>query len=87
MSMINRQFKCDKEEWDKFKLLCKEKGSNASVELRRFIKEFNNENSIEFKEFEKFVGEVDSDVIKMLEIYEKIKKDDDDVLRRLAKEN
>ena len=40
----------DKEEWEKFQRICKNLGSNASVEIRRFIKSFNREKESWSKE-------------------------------------
>ncbi|PRX17780.1 hypothetical protein BX659_1491 [Orenia metallireducens] len=37
----NKHFRCNEEEWQLFKLLCKRRGSNASIEIRRFINRFN----------------------------------------------
>jgi len=38
-----KNFRIDDEEWEKFKKLAQQEGSNASVELRRFIKKYNEE--------------------------------------------
>lgn len=42
-----KQFRIDEEEWEKFKKITHDSGSNASVEIRRFIKEYNKQNSHE----------------------------------------
>ena len=38
-----KNFRIDDEEWEKFKKLAQQEGSNARVELRRFIKKYNEE--------------------------------------------
>ena len=45
--MKTKQFRIDEEEWKKFKKITHDFGSNASVEIRRFIKEYNKRNSHE----------------------------------------
>jgi len=45
--MKTKHFRIDEEEWKKFKKIAHESGSNASVEIRRFIKEYNKKNSHE----------------------------------------
>ena len=42
--MKTKHFRIDEEEWEKFKKLANDSGSNASVEIRRFIKEYNKNN-------------------------------------------
>ena len=46
-------FRIEKNEWKKFKRITKNLGSNASVELRRFIKTFNDQKSTWDKKEEK----------------------------------
>ena len=45
--MKTKHFRIDEKEWEKFKKITHESGSNASVEIRRFIKEYNKRNSHE----------------------------------------
>jgi hypothetical protein len=45
--MKTKQFRIDEEEWKKFKKITHDFGSNASVEIRGFIKEYNKRNSHE----------------------------------------
>lgn len=45
--MKTKHFRIDEKEWEKFKKIAHESGSNASVEIRRFIKEYNKRNSYE----------------------------------------
>ena len=46
-------FNGNKEDWDNFRLICKLQDKNASVEVRKFIKNYLNSNKeilIEFEE-------------------------------------
>ena len=43
--MKTKHFPIEEKEWKKFKKIAHESGSNASVEIRRFIKEYNKRNS------------------------------------------
>ena len=43
-NLVRRSFKVPDEDWKTFKKLANKNGSNASVELRKFIKDYNKEN-------------------------------------------
>lgn len=67
--LIRRNFKVEKEEWEEFKNLCNENGSNASVELRKFIKDYNNKHVTRKFDFDKALkraGEKHSNALKRL---------------------
>ena len=51
-----KNFRIEEEDWKKFKELAREEGSNASVELRKFIKKYNEE-----KEYRRMFDEIFSD--------------------------
>ena len=51
-----KNFRIEEEDWKKFKELTREEGSNASVELRKFIKKYNEE-----KEYRKMFDEIFND--------------------------
>ena len=38
-----KNFRIDDEEWEKFKKLTQQEGSNTSAELRKFIQKYNEE--------------------------------------------
>lgn len=72
----SKHFRCENETWEDFKQNCEEMGSNASVEIRKFINSFNKRHN------EK--DNVNEQVEKVLEIYDNIKQEDDEVLKYLA---
>ena len=51
-----KNFRIEEEDWKKFKELAREEGSNASVELRKFIKKYNEE-----KEYRRIFDEIFND--------------------------
>ena len=51
-----KNFRIEEEDWTKFKELAREEGSNASVELRKFIKKYNEE-----KEYRRKFDEIFND--------------------------
>jgi len=51
-----KNFRIEEEDWKKFKELAREEGSNASVELRKFIKKYNEE-----KEYRRMFDEIFND--------------------------
>ena len=50
--MIQKTIRVDKELWDRFKQIAKLKDSDASKEIRKFIKRYLAENSQLFLELE-----------------------------------
>jgi len=50
--MVHKTIRVEKELWDKFKKVAKCKDSDASKEIRRFIKQYLAENSQLFLELE-----------------------------------
>ena len=47
IEMKTKHFRINEEDWEKFKKLSHESGSNASVEIRKFIKEYIKQKSYE----------------------------------------
>ena len=45
--MKTKHFRINDEDWEKFKKLSRESGSNASVEIRKFIKKYNKQKNYE----------------------------------------
>ena len=99
MTLENKHFRCDPQEWEIFKNTCNQLGSNASVELRKFIKRFNKkhtktiQNTLEqiqnlaesMEEIEDLKKALDApQVRKMIEMYVQTKDDEDEVLKYLA---
>ena len=99
MALDNKQFRCDSQEWEEFKEICNQLGSNASVELRKFIKRFNNQHSEtlqktlkELQNMDETLEQVeklkkalnDPQVQKILEMYDETKSEEDEVLEYLA---
>ena len=74
----SKHFRVSEKEWEKFKKFTRLKGSNASVELRRYIRKYN----------EKVISseKVDKELEEIKEIYEKINQEDEEVLKVLAEE-
>jgi len=50
--MVHKTIRVEKELWDKFKKIAKYKDSDASKEIRKFIKQYLAENSQLFLEIE-----------------------------------
>ena len=50
--MIHKTIRVEKDLWDKFKKIAKYKDSDASKEIRKFIKQYLAENSQLFLEME-----------------------------------
>ena len=74
----SKHFRVSEKEWEKFKRLTRLKGSNASVELRRYIRKYNekvNENISSEK--------IDKELEEIKEIYETITQEDEEVLKVL----
>ncbi len=99
MALENKQFRCDSQEWENFKEICNQLGSNASVELRKFIKKFNKKHSEtlqktleELQNMDETLEQIeklkkalnDPQVQKILKMYDKTKSEEDEVLEYLA---
>ena len=99
MALENKQFRCDSQEWENFKEVCNQLGSNASVELRKFIKRFNKKHGVTLQktldqlqnidetleQIEKLKKALnDPQVQKILQMYEETKSEEDEVLKYLA---
>ena len=77
----SKHFRVSEEEWEKFKKFTRLKGSNASVELRRFINKYN-EKVQENLSPEKSDKELED----TKEIFEIINQEDEEVLKVLSEE-
>jgi len=77
----SKHFRVSEKEWEKFKKLTRSKGSNASVELRRYINKYNERVQENLS-----TNEIDEDLEEIKNIFEKINQEDEEVLKILAGE-